>query len=117
MAEEAPVPGRGPLRVPTLWISGPVGVGKTTVGYEVSTLLDRDGVHHTFVEYDVLAQTYPAPPGDRFNTRLSLRILVDLWRHASAAGLGTSCWPGSSRPPRGWPPCGRRCPTSMCSSC
>ena len=72
--------------IPTLWISGPVGVGKTTVGYEVSTLLDRAGVHHTFVEYDVLAQTYPAPPDDRFNTRLSLRILVDLWGHAAAAG-------------------------------
>ena len=86
MAEGAPVSGRGPLRVPTLWISGPVGVGKTTVGYEVSTLLERAGVHHTFVELDVLAQTYPSPPGDRFQTRLATAILRDLWRHALAAG-------------------------------
>ena len=74
------------MAVPTLLISGPVGVGKTTVGYEVSSVLVEQGVAHTFVDLDVLAQTYPAPPGDRFNTGLALTILGDLWRRASAAG-------------------------------
>ena len=73
-------------RVPTLFISGPVGVGKTTVGYEVSSLLAERGVAHTFVDVDVLCQTYPVPPDDRFNSRLGLTILGDLWGRASAAG-------------------------------
>ena len=72
--------------VPTLLISGPVGVGKTTVGGEVSAVLGARGVPHTFVDVDALCQTFPGPPDDPFNDRLGLAVLRDLWRHASAVG-------------------------------
>ena len=40
-------------------ISGPVGVGKTTVAQELSALLVTNSVAHTFVDLDALTHTYP----------------------------------------------------------
>lgn len=72
--------------LPLLAISGPVGVGKTTVGNEVSNLLNRQGVAHTFIDIDTLAGTYPRPPDDRFGNRLALRNLRDVWANCACSG-------------------------------
>lgn len=72
--------------LPLLVISGPVGVGKTTVGNEVSTSLERRGVAHTFIDLDALAATYPRPPDDRFGNRLALLNLRHVWINCAAAG-------------------------------
>lgn len=72
--------------VPLLVISGPVGVGKTTVGYEASALLTRRRIPHTFVDLDGLAQTHPRPKDDRFGERLALRNLRGVWANCAAAG-------------------------------
>lgn len=72
--------------VPLLLVSGPVGVGKTTVGEEVNALLVRRSTAHTFIDLDVLAETYPRPPDDRFNKRLALLNLRDVWANCAAAG-------------------------------
>ena len=74
------------IRLPLLVISGPVGVGKTTVGNELSTSLERRRVAHTFIDLDTLAETYPRPPGDRFGNRLALLNLRDVWINCAAAG-------------------------------
>ncbi len=71
---------------PTLVISGPVGVGKTTVGTEVSTILAQAGTPHTFIDLDALTMTYPRPPDDRFGDRLALQNLRAVWTNAAAAG-------------------------------
>ena len=71
---------------PLLTISGPVGVGKTTVGNEVSNSLIRRSVSHTFIDIDTLAETYPRPLDDRFGNRLALLNLRDVWANCAAAG-------------------------------
>lgn len=69
-----------------LIVSGPVGVGKTTVGHELSERLARLAMPHTFVDLDALAQTYPRPDGDPFGTGLALRNLTKVWSNGRAAG-------------------------------
>lgn len=73
-------------RVPVLVISGPVGVGKSTVAAEVSSLLSERPVAHTLVDLDVLAATFPAPDDDPYRSRLALRNLASLWSNAREVG-------------------------------
>ena len=72
--------------IPLLILSGPIGVGKSTVGDEVSVFLTRQDVPHTFVDLDALAQTFPRPADDPYGSRLALQNLADLWRNCYAAG-------------------------------
>ena len=72
--------------IPLLVISGPVGTGKTTIGNEVSSSLERQGVAHTFIDMDTLAETYPRPPDARFGDRLALLNLCDVWANCAATG-------------------------------
>jgi len=74
--------------VPTLLITGPVGVGKTTVAGEVANLLAEAGVPHAFVDVDALRWCYPAPPGDRFRTGIALRNLAAVWAIYREEGIG-----------------------------
>ena len=69
-----------------LIVSGPVGVGKTTVGHELSERLCDVKTAHTFVDLDALAQTYPRPDDDRFGTNLALRNLAAIWANCRAEG-------------------------------
>lgn len=63
-------------------ISGPVGVGKTTVAQELSTLLVDTAVAHTFADLDALTQTYPRPSEDPFGEGLALKNLQAVWSNA-----------------------------------
>lgn len=72
--------------VPVMLITGPVGVGKTTVAGEVSELLEQAGVPHAFVDVDSLRWSYPSPADDRFRTRLAMRNLAAVWVNFRAAG-------------------------------
>lgn len=72
--------------VPVMLVTGPVGVGKTTVAGEVSELLECAGVQHAFVDVDSLRRFYPSPPDDRFRTALAMRNLSAVWANFRAAG-------------------------------
>ncbi|KOV83724.1 AAA family ATPase [Nocardia sp. NRRL S-836] len=69
-----------------LLITGPVGVGKTTVAQAVGDLLARAAVPHAVIDLDWLAASWPAPPGDRFNFELQLRNLAAVARNYLDAG-------------------------------
>ncbi|WLQ45022.1 AAA family ATPase [Streptomyces laculatispora] len=56
-----------------LLINGTVGVGKTTAAEAVGDLLADAGVSHAVLDLDRLRQSWPAPPGDRFNFGMLLR--------------------------------------------
>ncbi|MFI6390723.1 hypothetical protein ACIBHY_48575 [Nonomuraea sp. NPDC050547] len=75
------------MTVPMLIISGPVGVGKTSVAGEIfDQLLARD-VSHAVVDLDNLGLCWPFGDGDPFNDRMALRNLASVWRNYAAAGV------------------------------
>ena len=77
---------RAPLTpVPVLLVTGPVGVGKTSVASEVSELLDQAGVAHALVDADSLRWCYPRPASDPFRVKLAMKNLA-VWPNVQAAG-------------------------------
>lgn len=60
-------------------IGGRSGVGKSTVGYELSTLLEEQHVGHCFIDGDNLDHLVPKPVGDPLGTALTERNLRALW--------------------------------------
>ncbi len=66
-----------------LVISGPAGVGKTTLAHEVSRQLRADGVGHAVIDTDELDHIYPAPADLASLTEQSLRAV---WSVLSAHG-------------------------------
>ena len=72
--------------IPLVIISGPVGVGKSSVGQEISDQLQERGIAHTFVDFDAPAQTSPRPADDPYGARFGSRNLTDLWRNCAEAG-------------------------------
>ena len=73
-------------RAEALLIGGRSGVGKTTVGWEISARLRAAGVAHCLIEGDNLDQAHPAPPGDPSRTKLTEANLAAMW--GNYAGLG-----------------------------
>lgn len=71
---------------PFLWLFGPSGVGKTTVGWEIFHLLSTAGVHSAYVDADQLGLCYPAPDDDRDNHRLKAANLAAAWQGYKASG-------------------------------
>ncbi|MBE1461084.1 AAA family ATPase [Kibdelosporangium phytohabitans] len=69
-----------------LLIGGPAGVGKSTVGWEVSARLQASDVPYCLVEGDFMDQIHPAPPGDPHRAAITERNLAAIW--ANYAELG-----------------------------
>lgn len=73
-------------RAEALLIGGRAGVGKTTVGWEVSARLRAAMVHHCVIEGDYMGQAHPAPEEDPHRRKLTERNLTAVW--ANFAELG-----------------------------
>jgi predicted ABC-type ATPase len=74
-------------RIPVLWISGPPGVGKSTVSWLLFTELAQAGAHVAFADTDQFCMCYPAPPGDPDREVIRVRnagALVPRFRAAGA---------------------------------
>ncbi len=69
-----------------LVITGPVGVGKTTVAGAISELLGDAGLAHALVDLDWLRWSYPGPAHDPFHMALGRRNLAAVWGNYRAAG-------------------------------
>ncbi|MHC3470740.1 ATP-binding protein [Streptomyces sp. 7R007] len=69
-----------------LLIGGRAGVGKTTVGWEVSVLLRVAGVAHAIVEADYLGHVHPAPEGDPRRSEITERNLTAVWGNFARLG-------------------------------
>ena len=74
------------MSIPTLVVTGPVGVGKTSAATEVSVVLEERGVRHALIDVDALTQTFPRPADDPFHSAMALRNLGVIWDQASTAG-------------------------------
>jgi broad-specificity NMP kinase len=73
--------------VPTILVTGPVGVGKTTMINRMSRLLREGNVPYATVDFDQLTAAYPRSPSDDiWGTQLGLANLASMWRNYQAAG-------------------------------
>lgn len=68
--------------VPLLWLCGPSGVGKSTVGWEIFSRL----AHTAFVDADQLGLCYPLSADDPYNHGIKARNLGAIWPAFRAAG-------------------------------
>lgn len=72
--------------VPVLVITGPVGVGKSTIAAEAAWLLRQADVPHALVDLDRIEQCWPVPTDDPGNERVSHRNLACMWANFREAG-------------------------------
>ncbi|MFE0690404.1 hypothetical protein ACFV0Z_19915 [Streptomyces xiamenensis] len=69
-----------------LLIGGGAGVGKTTVGWEVSAVLRARGTAHCLLEGDFMDQIHPAPAGDPHRSAITERNTAAIWANYAALG-------------------------------
>ena len=72
--------------VPVLLITGPVGVGKSTIAAQAAWLLREADVPHALVDLAWIEQCWPVPADDPWNERLSHRNLACMWANFRQAG-------------------------------
>jgi adenylylsulfate kinase-like enzyme len=75
-----------PAAIPVLVLTGPVGVGKTTVAQAISDLLSERGLSHAVIDQDWLRWCLPSPPHDPFQIALGLKNLAAVCANYRAAG-------------------------------
>lgn len=69
-----------------LIVTGPVGVGKTSVAGEILDQLMARDIPHAVVDLDGLGLCWPFGADDPFNQRMALTNLAAIWQNFSAAG-------------------------------
>jgi hypothetical protein len=72
--------------VPVLWITGPAGVGKSTVSWQLFTEMAGSGTRTAFADADQLGMCYPATPGDPGRDLMRARNADVVIRNFRAAG-------------------------------
>jgi gluconate kinase len=72
--------------VPLVLVTGPVGVGKTTVASALADALVDEGVPTACVDGDALTEVHPASPGDEMGEGVLLANLEAAWGVYRAAG-------------------------------
>jgi hypothetical protein len=75
------------VAVPTLLVTGPVGVGKTTVAFEMIDVLEERDIAHAFFDVDGLTYFHPKPSDDRFGERFALDALAALFPQLQERGV------------------------------
>jgi adenylylsulfate kinase-like enzyme len=69
-----------------LWVCGPCGVGKTTVGWEIFSQLNSVGVRVGYIDIDQLGMCYPTPAEDPHNHRAKVANVAAAVATFRAAG-------------------------------
>jgi DNA polymerase III delta prime subunit len=71
---------------PALVLSGPPGVGKTSVGWRVFDRCTDLGLNPAFADLDLLGAAWPAPDDDPHQSRLKATNLAAVWSNYLRAG-------------------------------
>jgi broad-specificity NMP kinase len=71
--------------IPLLWLCGPSGVGKSTVGFEIFSQLSRAGTRAAFLDTDQISLCYPPPTENTHELRS--QSLGAIWPNLRAAGI------------------------------
>ena len=91
-------------KVPVLLLTGPIGVGKSTVADEVALQLLAAGRAYALIEIDWLSVCNPRPSEDRWNDRLAWKNLGDIWPNYVAAGADRLILPYTVENPSDYAP-------------
>jgi adenylylsulfate kinase-like enzyme len=89
--------------IPVLWLCGPPGIGKSTVGWEIFTQLTQAGIEAGYVDIDQLGICYPEPASDPGRHRMKARNLGAVVANYRAAGARCIIVSGVVDPGRGVP--------------
>jgi adenylylsulfate kinase-like enzyme len=87
--------------VPVLWLCGPPGIGKSTVGWEIFTQLTQAGIEAGYVDIDQLGICYPEPASDPGRHRMKAQNLGAVVANCRAAGARCVIVSGVIDPGRG----------------
>jgi hypothetical protein len=71
---------------PFLWLCGPMGVGKSSVGWEMFNQLTNAGIKTGYADADQLGLCYPVPSDDPVNQRVKSRNVGAVLRTYQQAG-------------------------------
>ncbi len=74
------------MAYPGLWLCGPPGVGKSTVGYEIFVAVHRSGPKGAYIDADQVGMCYPTPGEDPRNHHLKSANVGAVWRNFQSAG-------------------------------
>lgn len=74
------------VQAPALVLSGPPGVGKTSVGWRVFARYTDLGQDPAFADLDLLGAAWPAPDDDPHQSRLKATNLAAVWSNYRQAG-------------------------------
>lgn len=72
--------------IPLLWLCGPSGVGKSTVGWQFFSDLTQSGIRVGYLDIDQLGMCYPAPGSDPDRHLIKARNLGAMVANFEAAG-------------------------------
>lgn len=72
--------------VPFLWLCGASGVGKSSVGWELSRQVTAAGVKTAYIDFDQVGFCLPSPAHDPDNHRVKAINLGAMWPNLRAAG-------------------------------
>jgi len=75
------------MSVPIVLVTGPVGVGKTSVAFELLDVLEEHDVPHAFFDVDGLTYFHPKPVDDPFGERFALDALGTLFPKLARQGI------------------------------
>lgn len=70
-----------------LIVTGPVGVGKTSISEAVYNILVQKKIASAVIDVDSFRSAYPPPLNDRFNTMLVYQNLASIWSNYAALGI------------------------------
>ncbi|ARX81660.1 hypothetical protein SMD44_01058 [Streptomyces alboflavus] len=87
--------------LPALWLCGPPGVGKTTVGWEIYSRLTDEGVPAGYADVDQLGICHPDPASDPGRHALKAANLGAVIAHFRAAGARCVVVSGAAEADRG----------------
>lgn len=72
--------------LPFLWVCGPSGVGKSSVGWEIFRQRINEGRPSAYLDFDQIGFCRPAPDNDADNVQMSTRNLAAMWPNYRARG-------------------------------